>query len=77
MLDLWRSRCATLRFCCRCWPVTIAGLEQHAHTVRVRLDGAPPVLADITPAVVAELRLTPGTRLWATVKATETTTYPR
>ena len=58
------------------WPVTIAGLEQHAHTVRVRLDGAPPVLADITPAVVAELRLTPGTRLWATVKATETTTYP-
>ncbi|HEY0454670.1 ABC transporter ATP-binding protein [Actinophytocola sp.] len=58
------------------WPVTIADLEQHAHTVRVRLDGAPPVLADITPAVVAELRLTPGTRLWATVKATETTTYP-
>jgi molybdate transport system ATP-binding protein len=58
------------------WPVTIAGLEQHAHTVRVRLDGTPPVLADITPAVVAELRLTPGTRLWATVKATETTTYP-
>jgi molybdate transport system ATP-binding protein len=59
-----------------CWPVVIAGLEQHAHTVRVRLDGTPPVLADITPAVVAELRLTPGTGLWATVKATETVTYP-
>src|SRR2546428_378084 len=58
------------------WPVTVATLEQHAHTIRVRLDGTPPVLADITPAVVAELRLAPGTPLHATVKATETTTYP-
>jgi molybdate transport system ATP-binding protein len=58
------------------WPVTVVHLEQHAHTVRVRLDGSPPVLADVTPATVAELRLTPGTPLWATVKATETTTYP-
>jgi len=58
------------------WPVTVTHLEQHAHTVRVRLDGAPPVLADVTPATVAELRLAPGTPLYATVKATETTTYP-
>jgi molybdate transport system ATP-binding protein len=58
------------------WPVTVTHIEQHAHTVRVRLDGAPPVLADVTPATVAELRLTPGTPLYATVKATETTTYP-
>jgi molybdate transport system ATP-binding protein len=60
-----------------CWPVTITHIEQHAHTVRIRLDGAPPVLADVTPAVIAELHLTPGTMLYATVKATETTTYPR
>jgi molybdate transport system ATP-binding protein len=58
------------------WPVTVVGIEQHAHTVRVRLDGRPPVLADVTTAVVAELRLVPGTRLWATLKATETQTYP-
>jgi molybdate transport system ATP-binding protein len=58
------------------WPVTVADLEQHAHTVRVRLDGRPPVLADVTPAAIAELRLAPGTPLWAGVKATETTTYP-
>ncbi|MEV6275523.1 ABC transporter ATP-binding protein [Nocardia sp. NPDC051832] len=58
------------------WPVTIAGIEQHAHTTRVRLDGTPPVLADITPATVAELDLHPGTELWAAVKATETHTYP-
>jgi molybdate transport system ATP-binding protein len=59
------------------WPVTITAIEQHAHTIRVRLDGSPPVLADITPASIAELHLNPGTQLWATVKATETATYPR
>jgi molybdate transport system ATP-binding protein len=58
------------------WPVTIADIEQHAHTMRVRLDGEPPVLADITPVVVAELELRPGTPLWASVKATEALTYP-
>jgi molybdate transport system ATP-binding protein len=58
------------------WPVTISTIEQHAHTIRVRLDGTPPVLADITPATIAELHLSPGTHLWATVKATETTVYP-
>ncbi|MEV6065205.1 ABC transporter ATP-binding protein [Nocardia sp. NPDC052001] len=58
------------------WPVTVAGFEQHANTTRVRLDGAPPVLADITPAAVAELRLEPGMRLWASLKATEIHVYP-
>ncbi|GAA3464697.1 ABC transporter ATP-binding protein [Saccharothrix longispora] len=57
------------------WRVTVAGVEQHAHTTRVRLDGSPPVLADITTATVAELRLRPGDHLWAAVKATETRTY--
>jgi len=59
-----------------CWPVTVAGIEQHAHTVRVRLDGAPAVLADVTAATVAELRPEPGRRFWATVKATEIRCYP-
>ncbi|MFL6142472.1 MAG: ABC transporter ATP-binding protein [Labedaea sp.] len=59
------------------WPVTVTHIEQHAHTVRIRLSGTPPVVADVTPAVIAELRLAPGTVLCATVKATETTTYPR
>ncbi|WP_227980663.1 ABC transporter ATP-binding protein [Nocardia spumae] len=58
------------------WPVTVAGLEQHANLTRVRLDGAPPVLADITSAAVADLRIEPGMRLWAAVKATEIHVYP-
>ncbi|MFC0627006.1 ABC transporter ATP-binding protein [Kribbella deserti] len=58
------------------WPVTVSTVEQHAHTVRVRLDGPPTLLADVTPAAVADLRLQPGQALWATLKATEIQTYP-
>ncbi|WP_394619784.1 ABC transporter ATP-binding protein [Lentzea sp. JNUCC 0626] len=58
------------------WQVTVSAIEQHAHTTRVRLDGVPSVLADITTATLADLRLRPGDSLWAAVKATETHTYP-
>ena len=58
------------------WPVTVAAVEQHAHTMRLRLDGPPTLLADVTPAAVAELHLTPGRTLWAALKATEIQTYP-
>jgi molybdate transport system ATP-binding protein len=62
------------------WPAVVTGIEQHAHTVRVRLDATPSgpttLLADITPAAVADLHLTPGQRLHATLKATEIHTYP-
>ncbi|TDD28101.1 ABC transporter ATP-binding protein, partial [Kribbella turkmenica] len=52
----------------------------HAHTVRVRLTTTPTgpdtLLADITPAAVADLHLTPGQSLHATLKATEIHSYP-
>jgi molybdate transport system ATP-binding protein len=59
------------------WQASVSGIEQHAHTTRVDLDGSPAVLADITTATVAELRLQPGDTLWASLKATEIHTYPR
>jgi molybdate transport system ATP-binding protein len=62
------------------WPATVTGIEQHAHTVRVRLTATPTgpgtLLADITAAAVADLHLTPGQPLHATLKATEIHTYP-
>ncbi|WBQ06061.1 ABC transporter ATP-binding protein [Kribbella sp. CA-293567] len=63
------------------WPMQVVGIEQHAHTVRVRLaphtSPAPTtLLADITTAAVADLHLTPGQHLHATLKATEIQTYP-
>jgi molybdate transport system ATP-binding protein len=58
------------------WACTVVATERHGETVRVRLDGAPPVLVDVTAAAVAELGLLPGTAVWASLKATETTVYP-
>ncbi len=58
------------------WPVTVAGIERRGDHVRIDLTGPLPLAADITPAALAELDLTPGTEVWATVKATETSTYP-
>jgi molybdopterin-binding protein len=34
------------------------------------------VTAEVTPQAVAELGLTAGARVWASVKATEITVYP-
>ena len=58
------------------WPVTVAALEQHADTVRVRLTGPLDVAADLTPLSVADLRLEPGAAVWVSVKAMETAVYP-
>ncbi|SER62497.1 molybdate transport system ATP-binding protein [Lentzea xinjiangensis] len=59
------------------WRAVVAGVEQHAHTTRVDLDGSPAVFADVTTATVAELRLRPGDPLWVSLKATEIHTYAR
>jgi molybdate transport system ATP-binding protein len=58
------------------WPGTVAGLEPVGDRVRVSVRSQPAVLADVTPAAVADLRLAPGREVWASVKATEVTAYP-
>lgn len=58
------------------WRGRVVGTEHRGDTVRVQVDGAPPVLADVTPAAVAQLRLTAGDEVWAAVKANETDVYP-
>lgn len=58
------------------WPVRIRGMENHGLTTRIDLAGPPDVLADITPAAVADLDLTRGSRLWAQLKASEIRVYP-
>jgi molybdate transport system ATP-binding protein len=44
--------------------------------VRVRVAGQVPIVAEVTPAAVGELRLADGGPVWASVKATEITVYP-
>ncbi|MFB4316132.1 ABC transporter ATP-binding protein [Actinomadura sp. 21ATH] len=59
------------------WRARVAAVERQGDRVRVRLDGPPlAAAADVTPGAVAELELTEGSRVWATVKATETHVYP-
>lgn len=59
------------------WEATIAHLDLLGDRVRVHL--APPLglVAEITPAALAELELREGDRIWASAKATEVTAYPR
>jgi molybdate transport system ATP-binding protein len=58
------------------WHERITGFDLLGDRVRVRLDGEISLVAEVTPAAVAEMDLAEGDTLWATVKATEITTYP-
>ncbi|PZG39775.1 ABC transporter ATP-binding protein [Spongiactinospora gelatinilytica] len=58
------------------WRARIEGMERHGDNVRVHLGGPIAAGADITPAAVADLGLSPGQDVWAGVKATETHAYP-
>ncbi|SPM26883.1 sulfate/molybdate ABC transporter ATP-binding protein [Mycobacterium terramassiliense] len=60
--------------------VTVAELDVRGSGVLVRgreqPDGAPGLAAEITAEAATELRLTPGERVWFSVKAHEVTLYP-
>jgi molybdate transport system ATP-binding protein len=58
------------------WQATIEGIERHGDNVRIHLGRPITASADVTPAAVADLDLTPGQQVWAAVKATETHAYP-
>ena len=61
------------------WAATVRSVEVVGQTARVRLavSAAPePLVAEVTTASVAELRLHTGAPVWATVKATEVSAYP-
>lgn len=58
------------------FPARVVDMELHGGSVRLRLAGALPALADITAGAVADLELGPGREVWMAVKATETAVYP-
>ncbi len=57
-------------------PATVVDVELHGERARVRLAGRPDLVAEITAASAAALRLAPGERVWAGVKATELRVEP-
>ena len=58
------------------WAARAAGLDLLGDRVRVRVEGRPSLVAEVTPAAVADLGLAEGTEVWVSVKATEVRVYP-
>jgi molybdate transport system ATP-binding protein len=58
------------------WEGTVEALDLEGERVRVRVNGPLPIVAEVTPAAVADLRLGDGGPIWASVKATEVVVYP-
>ena len=58
------------------WPVVVTEVTMAGQRARVGLDGPVPLVAEITAGAVAELGVVAGTRLWASVKATEVRVQP-
>ncbi len=58
------------------WRVTVAGIEPVGDRVRVELAGPLRLVAEVTPAAIAELGLAEGAGVWAAVKATEVDAFP-
>jgi len=57
--------------------VVVGDIEADHDRVRVSLTGPIELTAEITPAALADLDLTPGTPVWASVKAVDLTAYER
>jgi molybdate transport system ATP-binding protein len=53
----------------------VAGVDPEGDRWRIRLDGPVPLVAEVTPAAAAELRLADGGDVFAVVKATEVDVY--
>jgi molybdate transport system ATP-binding protein len=58
------------------WEGRAVDLDFQGDRVRVRLEGTPAIVAEVTPAAVRELSLDRGDPVWVVVKATEVNVYP-
>jgi molybdate transport system ATP-binding protein len=57
------------------WQAEVAAIEATGDRLRVRFSGDLPLVAEVTPAALAELEVVPGRVLWLAVKATEISCY--
>nr|WP_244945439.1 ABC transporter ATP-binding protein [Couchioplanes caeruleus] len=58
------------------WPATVGTVARHGDALRIELSGPVAVAADVTPAAAVQLGLAPGRQVWASLKATEASSYP-
>ena len=57
------------------WSATVVSIDAGPDRVRVALAGPLDLVAEVTPAALAELDLRPGDQVWAAVKAVEVECY--
>ncbi len=57
------------------WRGQADSLDAEGDRIRIHVSGPVPVVAEVTPAAVAELGLTGGGEVWVSVKATEVQVY--
>ncbi|MBU6245669.1 MAG: ABC transporter ATP-binding protein [Actinomycetales bacterium] len=58
------------------WQGRVTAVELLHDRVRVHIEGRPGVIAAVTPAAIADLRIDAGTAVWLSVKAVEIDAYP-
>jgi molybdate transport system ATP-binding protein len=58
------------------WHGRAEDVDMHGERVRVRVKGPVPLVAEVTPAAVRDLKLAAGAEVWMSVKATEVSVYP-
>ncbi|MCU1458791.1 MAG: modC [Actinomycetia bacterium] len=57
------------------WSGRVASVELLGDRVRVRVDGSPALVAEVTPAALHELALVEGAEIWVSLKATEVNVF--
>ena len=58
------------------WHGRATGIELYGDRARVRVEGEVPIVAEVTPAALAELKLGEGGEVWLSFKATDVGVYP-
>ena len=58
------------------WPGHVASLEASGGRVRVRVEGIPSIIAELTPGSTSALGLLEDSEVWVSVKATEIDVFP-
>jgi len=58
------------------WHGRAHGVELYGDRARVMIEGEAPIVAEVTPAALAELKLADGGDVWLSFKATDVSVYP-
>jgi molybdate transport system ATP-binding protein len=58
------------------WPGRVSGVEMLGGRVRVRVDGDIPLVAEVTPAAISDMKVAEGGEVWVSFKSTDVGVYP-